>query len=96
MRCTTSPRGTRRRWVALGGGGYAVLDVVPRAWTHLHAAIAAHRPIPVTAAVPEDWREHVRERAGRPRSVPDGRPVPGRGPVVVALLGLGYDPEDPG
>ena len=23
------------RWVSTGGGGYAVLDVVPRAWTHL-------------------------------------------------------------
>ena len=23
------------RWVSTGGGGYAVLHVVPRAWTHL-------------------------------------------------------------
>ena len=30
------------RWVALGGGGYAVVDVVPRSWTHL-VAIAAPR-----------------------------------------------------
>ena len=29
------------RWLALGGGGYAVLEVVPRTWTHL-VAIAAH------------------------------------------------------
>ena len=32
------------RWVALGGGGYEVVDVVPRSWTHL-TAIAAHAPI---------------------------------------------------
>src|SRR5919202_3210911 len=30
------------RWRALGGGGYEVVDVVPRAWAHL-VAIAAHR-----------------------------------------------------
>ena len=46
------------RWVATGGGGYEVVDVVPRAWTHL-AAIAAHRPIAPGTAVPESWREYV-------------------------------------
>ena len=28
------------RWVALGGGGYAIVDVVPRAWTHLLAVVS--------------------------------------------------------
>ena len=28
------------KWVATGGGGYAVMDVVPRAWSHLLAIIA--------------------------------------------------------
>ncbi len=28
------------RWVATGGGGYAVVDVVPLAWTHLLAILA--------------------------------------------------------
>ncbi|HWC71586.1 MAG TPA: acetoin utilization protein AcuC, partial [Actinomycetota bacterium] len=46
------------RWVALGGGGYELVDVVPRAWTHL-TGIASHRPIPLTAPVPEGWLEHV-------------------------------------
>ena len=32
------------RWVALGGGGYAVVDVVPRSWTHL-LGIATHHPV---------------------------------------------------
>ena len=53
------------RWVALGGGGYEVVEVVPRTWTHL-TAIAAHRPIAVEAAVPAEWREHVRHLTGRP------------------------------
>ena len=30
------------RWVAFGGGGYAVVDVVPRAWTHLLSAVVGH------------------------------------------------------
>lgn len=52
------------RWVALGGGGYAVVDVVPRAWTHL-TAIAAHRPILPKTLVPESWLAQVRELTGR-------------------------------
>ncbi len=27
------------RWVATGGGGYALVEVVPRAWTHLLATV---------------------------------------------------------
>lgn len=30
------------RWVAVGGGGYALFDVVPKIWTHL-AAIVTHQ-----------------------------------------------------
>jgi acetoin utilization protein AcuC len=53
------------RWVATGGGGYEVVDVVPRAWAHL-VAIAAHRPIDPATPVPEPWREYVGRRCGRP------------------------------
>ena len=53
------------RWVALGGGGYEVVDVVPRAWAHL-VAIAAHRPVDPAAEVPDGWRLYVQERVGRP------------------------------
>ena len=65
---------TDGRWLAVGGGGYAVVDVVPRAWTHL-VAIAAHRPIPPTAEVPQTWREYVLARYGRqaPQRMTDGR-----------------------
>ncbi|MEI8083751.1 MAG: acetoin utilization protein AcuC [Actinomycetes bacterium] len=46
---------TGGRWVAVGGGGYDWLDVVPRAWTHL-TAIVCGAPIDPEAEVPEDYR----------------------------------------
>lgn len=52
------------RWLAVGGGGYNIVDVVPRVWSHL-MAIATGQPIPLRTPVPELWREHVRERYGR-------------------------------
>jgi acetoin utilization protein AcuC len=62
------------RWVATGGGGYAIVDVVPRAWTHL-LAILSGAPIDPDRDTPEAWREHVRERLGRvaPMRLTDGR-----------------------
>ena len=54
--------------MALGGGGYELVDVVPRSWTHL-AAIAAHTPVPVSTAVPQSWRDHVLEITGLDRFV---------------------------
>ena len=82
------------RWVALGGGGYEVVDVVPRAWTHL-TAIAAHQPIPLETPVPEDWREHVRMEHGRvaPQHMGDG--VAEGGVMWWRSWEVGYDPEDP-
>ncbi|HWJ81956.1 MAG TPA: acetoin utilization protein AcuC [Nocardioides sp.] len=64
------------RWVATGGGGYAVTSVVPRAWTHLLAAVGG-RPLDPDTAVPGDWREHVRSAYGRtaPLHMGDDRPV---------------------
>ena len=62
------------RWIALGGGGYEVVDVVPRAWTHLLAE-AAGRPVEPTREVPAGWRAHVQERYRRqgPGRMTDGR-----------------------
>ena len=51
------------RWLALGGGGYAIAQVVPRAWTHL-LAIAAHAPVDLAVRVPAAWREHVFRELG--------------------------------
>ncbi|WP_307816506.1 acetoin utilization protein AcuC [Nocardioides limicola] len=62
------------KWVVTGGGGYALVDVVPRAWTHLLAIVGGGAIDPGTA-VPQDWREHVRTRMGRvaPMRMTDGR-----------------------
>ncbi|HEV2087698.1 MAG TPA: acetoin utilization protein AcuC [Cryptosporangiaceae bacterium] len=56
------------RWVALGGGGYRLVDVVPRTWTHLHATLTGE-PIPTSVATPQLWRAFAASR--RPAS-----PVP--------------------
>ncbi len=42
------------RWVAVGGGGYGVINVVPRAWTHL-LATALDRDIDPATPTPADW-----------------------------------------
>ncbi|MBU7598256.1 acetoin utilization protein AcuC [Streptomyces sp. P38-E01] len=78
------------RWVALGGGGYAVVDVVPRTWTHL-VAVAAGAPIDPATEVPEEWRQRVyaRTRASAPRRMTDG----GK-PVWRDWEETGYDPGD--
>ncbi|MDK1475403.1 acetoin utilization protein AcuC [Streptomyces sp. 549] len=62
------------RWLALGGGGYAVVDVVPRTWTHL-VAIAAGRPVPPATDTPDEWRHAVYARTMQkaPRRMTDGR-----------------------
>ncbi|MFE3320708.1 acetoin utilization protein AcuC [Nocardia sp. NPDC059195] len=54
------------RWLAVGGGGYGVVRVVPRAWTHLLAA-ALDRPLAPETPVPTDWIEQVRASAPRVR-----------------------------
>jgi acetoin utilization protein AcuC len=61
------------RWVLTGGGGYELVRVVPRCWTHLLAA-AAGRPVDPAAPTPPAWREFVRERTGRaaPEIMTDG------------------------
>ncbi len=77
------------RWLALGGGGYAVVDVVPRSWTHL-VAIAAHRPVDPQAAVPASWRDEVYART---RQLAPGRMTDGRSPSWRGW-DAGYDPAD--
>src|SRR5699024_9768920 len=42
------------RWLALGGGGYAVIDVVPRSWAHL-IAIVTGDPLEAAARLPEEF-----------------------------------------
>ncbi len=77
------------RWVAVGGGGYEIVDVVPRAWAHL-VGIAAHHPVPFETEVPANWRQYVSERLGRqaPARMTDGRELWWRS------WATGHDPED--
>jgi acetoin utilization protein AcuC len=44
------------RWIATGGGGYALVEVVPRAWTHL-LAVATGEPLDPATLTPPSWRE---------------------------------------
>ena len=81
---------TGGRWVAVGGGGYEVVDVVPRAWTHL-VAIAAHRPVDPAVPTPEGWRAYVRDRS---RHVPPSRMTDG-GAADHVPWSTGSNPADP-
>ena len=76
------------RWVVTGGGGYALVDVVPRAWTHL-LAIVGGAPIDPATETPLAWREHVRTSLDRvaPHLMTDGRKPAYRD------WSEGYDPD---
>ncbi|WP_431919973.1 acetoin utilization protein AcuC [Nonomuraea jabiensis] len=78
------------RWIATGGGGYELVQVVPRAWTHLIAELAGH-PIDPATPTSQSWRQFVRERTGEtpPLTMTDGR-----NPEFRDISG-GYDPADP-
>jgi acetoin utilization protein AcuC len=52
------------RWIAVGGGGYELVQVVPRTWTHL-LAIASGQPIDPDSETPAEWREFVKRRTGQ-------------------------------
>jgi len=59
---------TGGRWVATGGGGYALVEVVPRAWTHLLAVVTGE-PLDPATLTPPSWRALAHRR--RPaRDVP--------------------------
>ncbi|MFF4713551.1 acetoin utilization protein AcuC [Streptomyces eurythermus] len=78
------------KWVALGGGGYAVVDVVPRSWTHL-VGIVAGRPVEPETEIPEGWRRDV---FARTRQLGPQRMTDGRWPVEFGDWETGYDPAD--
>ena len=62
------------RWVALGGGGYEPVQVVPRAWTSLLAEATGG---PVDGDTPEDWRDLASRKGGEhaPLRLTDDRSV---------------------
>jgi acetoin utilization protein AcuC len=78
------------RWVATGGGGYEVVGVVPRAWSHLVAVVAGH-PLDPATPVPQAWRDRVRDLAdvASPATMSDGDEA------HLAPFVEGFNPDDP-
>ena len=76
------------RWVATGGGGYAIVTVVPRTWTHLLAVLGG-RPLDPQTTIPEGWRQHVARATRRtaPSTMTDGRDP------AYTPWSSGYNPE---
>ncbi|HEY2509024.1 MAG TPA: acetoin utilization protein AcuC [Streptosporangiaceae bacterium] len=78
------------RWLLTGGGGYQLVQVVPRTWTHLLAE-ASGRPIDPQAATPDAWRDYVGTVVAEPAPefMTDGASAEYRD------YDTGFDPEDP-
>jgi acetoin utilization protein AcuC len=78
------------RWLFTGGGGYELVQVVPRTWTHLLAE-AAGRPIDPGAPTPVAWRDYVgrRTRATAPELMTE------QAPATFPRFDAGYDPAEP-
>jgi acetoin utilization protein AcuC len=78
------------RWLLTGGGGYRLVEVVPRSWTHLLAE-ASGQPIDPSARTPQLWREYVSEVAigSPPEAMTEG------GTGEFPRFEAGYDPAEP-
>ena len=77
------------RWLLTGGGGYDLVNVVPRTWTHLLAE-AAGQPIDPATPTPAPWRDYVARRTGliAPGNMTEGAPA------TFVPFESGYDPGD--
>jgi acetoin utilization protein AcuC len=73
------------RWIATGGGGYALVEAVPRAWTHL-LAIVSGEPLDPAIETPLAWRELASRRCPD-RQVPD---------LMTDRTDPGFTPWSPG
>ena len=64
------------RWLLTGGGGYELVKVVPRSWTHLLAE-AARPPIDPGTRTPARWGDYIVRRAGltAPEHMTKGAPA---------------------
>jgi acetoin utilization protein AcuC len=78
------------RWLLTGGGGYDLVQVVPRTWTHLLTE-AAGQPIDPVTQTPASWRDYVAQRTGlaAPEHMTDGTPA------QFKPFESGYNPSDP-
>jgi acetoin utilization protein AcuC len=78
------------RWLLTGGGGYQLVQVVPRTWTHLLAE-ACGSPVQPDSPTPAVWREYVGWVAAEP--APE---LMTEGADASYLdFEAGYDPADP-
>jgi acetoin utilization protein AcuC len=80
---------TDGKWLLTGGGGYELVQVVPRSWTHL-LAVAAGEPIDPGRPVPDAWRALAFEQTGEsaPTRMTDGEPA------IYIPVSAGMDPAD--
>ncbi len=78
------------RWLLTGGGGYQLVQVVPRSWAHLLAE-AAGQPIEPSALTPQSWRDLV----GRSTREPAPQVMTEGGNGQFSDFESGYDPADP-
>jgi acetoin utilization protein AcuC len=69
------------RWLALGGGGYELVGVVPRSWTHL-LAIVLDRNIDPNTPLPADW-------IAQAARIAPGRPLP---PSMTDVADTSFEP----
>ena len=78
------------RWLLTGGGGYDLVRVVPRSWTHLLAE-AAGQPIDPGTPTPARWRDYVALRTSvtAPEYMTEGAPA------AFKPFESGYDPGHP-
>ncbi|WP_435299318.1 acetoin utilization protein AcuC [Timonella sp. A28] len=76
------------KWVALGGGGYSVVDVVPIMWTHV-LGIVTHNEFSAATQTPQRWRAHVREYLDH---TPPDVLSDGLGSASFTSWESGYDP----
>jgi acetoin utilization protein AcuC len=78
------------RWLVCGGGGYEVVQVVPRTWAHLLAEVSG-RPLDPAIPTPPDWRDYVarRTRAAAPEFMTE------QAPGAFPPFERGYDPAEP-
>lgn len=78
------------RWLVTGGGGYEIVQVVPRTWTHLLAEVSG-RPLDPAIATPPGWRDYVARRTGAtaPQFMTE------QAPATFPAFENGYDPDEP-
>jgi acetoin utilization protein AcuC len=78
------------RWLLTGGGGYQLVQVVPRTWTHLLAEACGH-PVQPGSATPPQWREYV----GWVSAEPAPELMTEGADAAYPDFESGYDPADP-